>query len=66
MAAPQRPRPRHRPQLARINAMKHSSYPAEDDGADDLAPVDPGPEFGSQTNFRIRGGAHDITIYQGF
>ena len=60
MAAPQRPRPRHRPQLARINAMKHSSYPAEDDGADDLAPVDLGPEFASQTSFRIRRGGAEV------
>lgn len=60
MAAPQRPRPRQRPQLARINAMRHSSYPAEDDGADDLAPVDLGPEFASQTSFRIRRGGAEV------
>lgn len=59
MAAPQRPRPRPRPQLARINAMRHSSYPGEDevDAADEVpAPVDLGSEFASQTSFRIRGG----------
>ncbi|CAN6274279.1 unnamed protein product [Urochloa humidicola] len=50
MAAPQRPRP----QLARINAMRHSSYPGEDD--EGPAPVDLGSEFASQTSFRIRGG----------
>lgn len=61
MAAPQRPRPRQRPQLARINAMKHSSYPGEDDGADDEpAPVDLGPEFASQTSFRIRRGGAEV------
>ncbi|XP_062221867.1 mitogen-activated protein kinase kinase kinase 1-like [Phragmites australis] len=52
MAAPQRPRPR---QLARINAMRHSSYPAEDEGPDDAA-AELGSEFASQTSFRIRGG----------
>jgi mitogen-activated protein kinase kinase kinase 1 len=40
--------------------MKHSSYPAEDDGADDLAPVDLGPEFASQTSFRIRRGGAEV------
>ncbi|CAD6242202.1 unnamed protein product [Miscanthus lutarioriparius] len=65
MAAPQRPRPRQRPQLARINAMKHSSYTAQDDGADDLAPVDLGPEFASQTSFRIRrGGAEGADLFR--
>ncbi|XP_066341549.1 uncharacterized protein [Miscanthus floridulus] len=64
--APQRPWLRQQPQLARINAMKHSSYPTEDDGADNLTPVDPGPEFASQTNFHIHGGTEDIAIYQGF
>ncbi|WVZ73471.1 hypothetical protein U9M48_021773 [Paspalum notatum var. saurae] len=52
MAAPQRPRPRPRPQLARTNAMRHSSYPAEDD--DPAAPLD--LDLASQTSFRIRGG----------
>ncbi|CAL4885551.1 unnamed protein product [Urochloa decumbens] len=54
MAAPQRARPRPRPQLARINAMRHSSYPGEDD--EGPAPADLGSEFASQTSFRIRGG----------
>ncbi|CAN6233284.1 unnamed protein product [Urochloa humidicola] len=55
MAAPQRARPRPRPQLARINAMRHSSYPGEDDDGGP-APADLGSEFASQTSFRIRGG----------
>ncbi|KAL6911556.1 hypothetical protein ACP4OV_000361 [Aristida adscensionis] len=57
MEAPQRARPR--PQLARINAMRHS-YSAGDEGADDEAAAglgeELGPEFASQTSFRIRGG----------
>ncbi|CAL5019769.1 unnamed protein product [Urochloa decumbens] len=58
MATPQRARPRPRPQLARINAMRHSSYPGEDDSVaeDPAAPADLGSEFASQTSFRIRGG----------
>ncbi|KAG2654325.1 mitogen-activated protein kinase kinase kinase 1-like [Panicum virgatum] len=52
MARPQRARP----QLSRINAMRHSSYPGEDEGAGDPAPADLGSEFASQTSFRIRGG----------
>ncbi|RLM78695.1 protein kinase byr2-like [Panicum miliaceum] len=56
MATPQRPRPRPRPQLVRINAMRHSSYPGEDEGAGDPEPAHLGSEFASQTSFRIRGG----------
>ena len=52
MATPQRARP----QLSRINAMRHSSYPGEDEGAGDPAPADLASEFASQTSFRIRGG----------
>ncbi|KAF8779935.1 hypothetical protein HU200_002205 [Digitaria exilis] len=52
--------PRPRPQLARINAMRHSSYPGGGDevegAAADPAPVDLCSEFASQTSFRIRGG----------
>ncbi|KAG8072561.1 hypothetical protein GUJ93_ZPchr0006g45873 [Zizania palustris] len=59
MAAPQRPRQRPRPHLARINAMRHSYTPEDgtdgpvgEPGADD----GDGGEYASQTSFRIRGG----------
>ncbi|KAL5213513.1 hypothetical protein ABZP36_024360 [Zizania latifolia] len=59
MAAPQRPRQRPRPHLARINAMRHSYTP--EDGTDGLvgepgADDGDGGEYASQTSFRIRGG----------
>uniref|UniRef100_A0A0E0K5Q2 mitogen-activated protein kinase kinase kinase n=1 Tax=Oryza punctata TaxID=4537 RepID=A0A0E0K5Q2_ORYPU len=59
MAARQRPRPR--PQLARINAMRHSYTAAagDDAAADDVRGEeldDGGGEYASQTSFRIRGG----------
>ncbi|TVU01727.1 hypothetical protein EJB05_52813, partial [Eragrostis curvula] len=54
MAAPQRPRPR--PQLARINAMRHSYSAADEEEEDEIPAAELGAEFASQTSFRIRGG----------
>uniref|UniRef100_A0A0D9VLI9 mitogen-activated protein kinase kinase kinase n=1 Tax=Leersia perrieri TaxID=77586 RepID=A0A0D9VLI9_9ORYZ len=59
MAARERTRPR--PQLARINAMRHSYSAAEEEEDDVRVELGGGGgggggEYGSQTSFRIRGG----------